>query len=219
MVYTTLVARSSAGASKAAAALPLSRDRLVDEALAIVDAEGFAGLSLRAVARRLSVTPMALYRHVQNSQELADLVVSRIVSERTEQTQWPDDPRAALRTLATTVVDLIRTHPALFEAYQRGGVFTPPAMHAVDQILAALRSGGLDSDDAMNAYLAVHCYALGFAALTMDTSQRVAHEVPDPQEYPTLAAEFDSWLTLRDGARFRDGLELVLAGVLADRAR
>src|SRR5258708_20692585 len=109
----------------------LSRERVVDEALQIVDAEGFAALSLRAVARRLAVTPMALYRYVGSSAELADLVVSRIVSDRTEATKWPDDPEEALRTLATTIVALIRTHPVLFEAYQHAGVFTPPPIRAV----------------------------------------------------------------------------------------
>ena len=60
---------------------PLTRDRVVDEALAIADADGFEALSLRAVARRLGVTPMALYRYVESSSELADLVVSRVVEE------------------------------------------------------------------------------------------------------------------------------------------
>jgi AcrR family transcriptional regulator len=161
------------------AAVPLSRDRLVDEALAIVDAEGFSGLSLRAVARRLAVTPMALYRYVESSNELADLVVSRIVSERTAETRWPRTPRGALRTLATTVVDLIREHPVLFEAYQRGGVMTPPAMRAVDEVLAALHAGGLSPDEAMDAYLAVHAYALGFAALAMGPTQETESVLGD----------------------------------------
>jgi AcrR family transcriptional regulator len=202
-----------------AAATPLSRDRLVDEALEIVDAEGFAGLSLRAVARRLAVTPMALYRYVESSTELAELVVSRIVVERTAETQWPRSPRDALRTLATTVVDLVRKHPVIFEAYQRGGVMTPPAMRAVDEILAALHNGGLSPDEAMSAYVAVHCYALGFAALAMDTSDKTEREAPDAEEYPALAQHYDAWLTMRTDERFLAGLELVLDGALGKAKR
>jgi AcrR family transcriptional regulator len=196
------------------AAAPLSRERLVDEGLEIVDAEGFDGLSLRAVARRLGVTPMALYRYVEGSSELADLVVSRIINDRTAETEWPHEPRAALHVLARTVVDLIREHPVLLEAYQRGGVMTPPAMRAVDQVLAALQNGGLGPDEAMNAYVAVHSYALGFAAIAMDATDKSDREPPDPVEYPALATHYDVWLTMRSDDRFLAGLALILNGVL-----
>jgi AcrR family transcriptional regulator len=202
-----------------AASVPLNRDRLVDEALAIVDTEGFAGLSLRAVARRLAVTPMALYRYVESSTELADLVVSRIVSERTAQTEWPRGARDALRTLATTVVALIREHPVLLEAYQRGGVMTPPAMRAVDEVLAALHAHGLSPDEAMNAYVAVHGYALGFATLAFEAGEQPERDAPDANEYPALAEHYDAWRTMRSEARFLAGLELVLDGAIGKAKR
>lgn len=199
------------------AVAPLTRERLVEEALQTVESEGFAALSLRAVARRLGVTPMALYRYVESSAELADLVVSRIISERTEQTKWPREPRAALRMLAITVVDLVRDHPVLLDAYERGGVMTPPAMRAVDDILGALHAGGFSPDAALDAYLAVHCYALGYAALILDTSDSAGHGTPDPDEYPVLGRHYDLWLTLRSDQRFLNGLELVLDGAVGRR--
>jgi len=198
------------------ATAPLHRDLLVEEALSIVETEGFAGLSLRAVARRLGVTPMALYRYVESSSELADLVVSRIISDRTAETEWPHEPRAALHALARTVVDLIREHPVLFEAYQLGGVMTPPAMRAVDQILSALHDGGLSPDEAMDAYVAVHCYALGFAAIAMDTSDKSDRQPPDSADYPVLAKHYDVWLTMRSDDRFLAGLALVLRGAIPE---
>jgi AcrR family transcriptional regulator len=52
-----------------------SQEQLVDAALAVVETQGFAALSLRSVARHLGVGPMTLYTYVDSSDELAALVV------------------------------------------------------------------------------------------------------------------------------------------------
>ena len=57
-----------------------TQDELVDVALAIVDAEGFHALSLRAVARELGVTSMAIYTYVESRDELYGLVLDRLIS-------------------------------------------------------------------------------------------------------------------------------------------
>ena len=56
----------------------LSRDAIVDEAIDIVGTEGLAALTMRAVAARLGVTPMAAYYYVADKEELMSLVSERI---------------------------------------------------------------------------------------------------------------------------------------------
>ena len=51
---------------------PLSRAAVAERALAIGDAEGLPAVSLRRIAGELDVTPMALYRYVQNKEDLLD---------------------------------------------------------------------------------------------------------------------------------------------------
>jgi AcrR family transcriptional regulator len=195
---------------------PLTRDRVVDEALAIADTDGFEALSLRAVARRLGVTPMALYRYVESSNELADLVVSRVVEEHVSAVAWPDDPREALRRLATSVARLIREHPTMLERYEQGGVFTEPAKRVVDRVLAVLCAAGLTGPEAVRAYVTVHYYALGFAALSGKGTVRQSSP-PDPEELPVLAEHFEAWTDARDETELSAGLELVIDAVLGTR--
>ena len=58
-----------------AAAIGLTRERIVEEAIALIDDEGLTGFSVRALARRLQVYPTALYWHVGGAK--ADLFERR----------------------------------------------------------------------------------------------------------------------------------------------
>jgi AcrR family transcriptional regulator len=48
----------------------LSRAAVVDRALWLADAEGVEALTIRRLAQELGVTPMALYWHFRNKEEL-----------------------------------------------------------------------------------------------------------------------------------------------------
>ena len=59
----------------------LTRDRVLDAAVAIADREGLAGLTMRHLAAKLGVAPMALYMHVRSKEELLDGVADRIADD------------------------------------------------------------------------------------------------------------------------------------------
>ena len=69
----------------------LSLDRIVTATLELVDEQGIGAATMRAVASRLGVRSMSLYRYVQDRDELYDAVVERIVNE------LADDPEVQLR--------------------------------------------------------------------------------------------------------------------------
>ena len=60
---------------------PLSRDRVLNAAVALADEVGIEALSMRRLAQELGVVPMALYKHVANKEELLDGMVDALVSE------------------------------------------------------------------------------------------------------------------------------------------
>ena len=61
----------------------LTRDQVVDAAIAIADAEGLEGLSMRKLGKAVGVQAMSLYNHVANREALLDALVERIVLEIT----------------------------------------------------------------------------------------------------------------------------------------
>jgi AcrR family transcriptional regulator len=60
---------------------PLTRQRVVAEALTIIAEEGVEALTMRTLAARLGVVPGALYRHVRNKEQLHDLVLDGVLAE------------------------------------------------------------------------------------------------------------------------------------------
>src|SRR6266498_3689714 len=60
---------------------PLTRQRVVAQALAIIAQDGVEALTMRSLAARLGVVPGALYRHVRNKEQLQDLVLDGVLAE------------------------------------------------------------------------------------------------------------------------------------------
>src|SRR5215831_16200133 len=59
----------------------LTRQAIIDRALELGDAEGLEAVSLRRLATELGVTPMALYRHVKDKQDLINAMYEAIVED------------------------------------------------------------------------------------------------------------------------------------------
>jgi AcrR family transcriptional regulator len=93
------------------------RDQLTDATLAVVADHGLRGLSLAAVARRVGLTPSAIYRHFASKDALLDAVLDRmrerlhgaIAASRAETT----DPVEALHRLLVRHTQLVRRNRAL----------------------------------------------------------------------------------------------------------
>jgi len=61
--------------------IPLNRARVLESAVAVADAAGLEALSMRSLADRLGVVPMALYKHVANKDELIDGMIDVVIGE------------------------------------------------------------------------------------------------------------------------------------------
>lgn len=190
---------------------------LVDAALAVIDADGFDALSLRAVARELGVTSMAIYTYVASRQELYQLVVDRLISEKLSTFVWPDRWYDALRAFAANLSDLIEQHPALIDAFAAGQMRTEIAMSVADQMLQRLLDDGLPIQSAGVAYAAMHAVVLGHAVLReagkiITPTPATAKQRTDPRETPALAAYTASEGRLVD-VSLQAMLDVVIAGI------
>jgi AcrR family transcriptional regulator len=159
-----------------------SREQLVDAAVGIVETQGFAALSLRSVARELGVGPMTLYTYVESSNELASLVVDRLVDDAVAEVRWSTSWRAVLRMFGEVLADLVVTHPAMVEAYQQGMLSSGRAAQVSRDVTERLIADGLTPQQATEAYFGVHALVLGFAL--MRASQQQAHDAAAAQQAP-----------------------------------
>src|ERR1700743_2586808 len=94
------------------------RDALIHAALEILESEGLAALSLRAVARRAGVSAAAPYHHFPDKQALLDAVAERgfdaLTAAMTERMDRAGDDAARLDGKGIGAVAFAVANPALF---------------------------------------------------------------------------------------------------------
>ena len=141
----------------------IDRDSVLAAALAVADADGVAGLSMRAVAERLGVTAMALYRHVGDKQELLDGLVERLLLELPlpdPALSWQD----RLAAMATAMRQTARAHPQVFPLLLQRPAATSGARRVREAVYQALRDAGAPENQVPRIERVLSTFALGFAA-------------------------------------------------------
>ena len=138
---------------------------LVDAARRILEAEGAAALSLRAVAREAGVSPAAPYHHFKDKTELLEAVAhggwealtETIIAAR----QGASDPRDAIANIGVAYVNFARENPALYRLmYDTTRDRTSMPEHAKQedsgyaQVQEALVEAGCDPTDSGELELA-----------------------------------------------------------------
>ena len=213
--------------------MPLSRDRVLRAAVAVADAGGLAGLTIRSIAQSLDVQPMSVYHHVANKDEILDGIVD-LVFEEIELPAGDGDWRAEMRVRADSARAALGRHPwaiGLLESRTNPG---PATLRHHDAVLGSLRAGGLSVELAGHAYALIDSYVYGFALqeaglpFSSDSGAEVA-EMAEPMmsqfpegAYPHLV-ELVTDYVLQPGYAFGNefdfGLTLILDGLdrLAER--
>ncbi len=124
----------------------LTRERLVEAALALINEEGLEGLSMRALADKLEVKASSLYWHVRDRRELLDLLAEEIlgtVSRPRQRTSWRESVVAiaeALRRRVSAQRDANRILLEVPEALERSETFA--------DMKTALVGAGLQASEA-----------------------------------------------------------------------
>jgi AcrR family transcriptional regulator len=141
----------------------ISRDAVLRASLAIADSGGLDAVTMQAVARRLGVTPMALYRHVTGKADLLDALVEGLLTE------FPlpaEDlpPGERLRALGRGIREVARRHPSLFPLLLQRPATTSASRRVRDAVCAALEEAGLGPAQARQAERLLSTVILGFAA-------------------------------------------------------
>jgi AcrR family transcriptional regulator len=202
------------------------RPEIVDAALAIADEQGLDAVSMRAVAERIGLTPMALYGYFSSKDALLDAVTGRLVSEFAVPyagTDWRD----RLSAMAHAVRDVARRHPSVFPLMFARPSITPDAVRVVDMVYQALLDAGVPPQHVPRVERLVSTFVLGFAASEVsgrfsassdDKRARRGHLTPeDAPAHHLLAPHLDDPDDL--DAEFIADLEDLEAAITAAAAR
>lgn len=125
----------------------LSPERIAATALAVLDEHGMEGFGMRAVARALDVTPMALYHHVRNKAELASLVV-KVANEQFPLPERTGDWREDMWLMAKSTREQMLAHPAVIELRRQYRIWTADILKKSDYWVALWHQTGLPPEQA-----------------------------------------------------------------------
>ena len=137
--------------------MSLSRERIIETALEVVEHDGWSGLSMRRLAQHLDVWPMAVYRYFRDKEEL----LQAIAEEAAARVSLPSG-RGSWRTRIRKLVRDSRV--ALGGQAASGALRVPAERRLSDGALEILQAAGLDRADAAKAWRALFAYALAVPA-------------------------------------------------------
>lgn len=171
---------------KAGTRRPLSRDRVVQEAIAFIDERSINQLTMRSLGARLGVEAMSLYRYVNGREDLLEAVVGELVNrvEATPSTgnELTTDWHGYLQWMAHSVRDIALEHPAIFPLmatrHPAAAWLRPPlrSLRVVEEFLAALLERGFTEDRAVEVYRVFTSFLLG--QLLLEVAQRGESTAP-----------------------------------------
>jgi TetR/AcrR family tetracycline transcriptional repressor len=138
---------------------PLTREELLDAALAIVDSEDLPALTMRRLAAAVGVEPMSIYYHVPSKQALLDGTVERMRAEMRLPETSPDDWSDALEVIFAEYLRVLAAHPNMLPlaARRTAGAGTSGLEYLIDQ--------GMAPDEAVELYQSLVAFTVGFAVL------------------------------------------------------
>jgi len=200
----------------------VSREQIVAAAKAQLDAGGIDGFSMRSLAADVGVSPMAIYRHVGDREQLLSLVLDE-VSESFPSIDLPQEPRRRIVVLIGDVFDVLVADRWIADVLRTGNRGGAGALWLVDRMLGAAGELGLTPGESMVMYRGLWNYTLG-AVLNLASAQPRAADDPSPMtvrvqqigaaELPHLVAA--SGIDLQSSAKdlYMQGIEFLLDGYL-----
>lgn len=195
----------------------LTREKILESALALIDRSGLEGFSVRLLAQDLTVFPAAIYwRFPTRSALLAELVNHLCRDVRVEAD--PADWKAWIAELFRRYRDVIYLHPNVAPLYMSQLLSNAGADFTLqDQLMGVLKGAGFTGEKLLSAHDIVMATAVGFvtmelAALPQDDAfnlrqimEKRIDEI-DPEVHPNLAEHRDALRNRHFVLRWENGV-------------
>lgn len=196
----------------------LTIERIVEEAIELVDVEGLDALTVRRLAARFDTGSATLYRHVASRDELLVLIVDHVLGE-IDLGVGDGTARGQVEALATELRRVLLRHPNLVPALPAAPLQGPNARRGSEVTLAALLAAGFPIEHSVAAYLVLLDYVLGsvfFDSAQLDRHGEVHHgplAVTGPSA--VIADARDAVASINSDDAFRFGLRAFVDGLAA----
>ncbi len=207
----------------------LSRDRIVENAIAVADAEGLESVTIRRLAQEHQVTGMALYRHFQDKEGLLNAIAEKLLADvalpEINSLPWYQQMTEVL----SQFLSALRPHPDLAELVLTRILLSEPGLTLAERVLLLLVNAGFPTELAAE----IASYALSSLVALVTTKPGASAKNPDPElrdaairqkkasltslspvRYPNLIAAADALSSCtNEDSYYALGVDLVVAGI------
>jgi TetR/AcrR family transcriptional regulator, tetracycline repressor protein len=202
----------------------LSRGRIVDAALRLIDTEGLEAVTMPRVAAFLGVGTMSLYRHVAGKDDLLEAVAAQVLSGASvpdgDPNDWEGRVVGYLRSLRAQAL----AHPALSSILAERGLTVAPVFDQLEETHGILRAAGFSDLDAVRTFYTLFTYVFGFVIWELPRVHRQppatytrawnnALDELDPDAYQNLHALREPLTTAASPDQFEYGLNHLIDGL------
>ncbi|WP_220194857.1 TetR/AcrR family transcriptional regulator C-terminal domain-containing protein [Ktedonospora formicarum] len=203
----------------------ISRERVLEAALALVDRDGIAGLSMRKLGAELGIEAMTLYYYFPNKDAILDGLIERSalnalvtpIGKPEEWSQW-------LRALAIALHQELLRHPHLLPLVATRPAMTPASLQLVERIAAGLCATGCSPLRALQIINIVTTFVVGHTLAEAGDTPGHEDAIPDteglanqldPRELPYLSEAIASGLGQKHDhqSRFDFALDALFVGM------
>lgn len=197
----------------------LTRDRVLQAGLKLVDEEGVTALTMRRLGKELGVEAMSLYTYVSSKQDLLDGVLE-CVYEEMPKTVTIDGPwQERLRSAARDFREVLLQHPNTVGLLASRPVRSDGSLNLLESSLGELRTAGLSIEQADQILTVMVSFTVGHVASEVGDAERrplveieALHRPIDRNRFPNVAERADLGPADRD-AEYALGLEFIVAGI------
>lgn len=141
-----------------------TREAILDAAIQLADERGLDAVSMRSVAGRVGVTPMALYPYVGSKAALLDGMMGRMLRELLPAMAPASSWSGRLRDLAFAARNLSKRHPWVARLQLLRPAIEPDSVRVVDAIYQALLEAGVPEADVPRMERMISTFIIGFGA-------------------------------------------------------
>ncbi|GIF96499.1 TetR/AcrR family transcriptional regulator [Catellatospora citrea] len=194
----------------------LTTDQLAAAALAVVDRDGLAALTMRTVAQELNMGTMSLYRYVSDREQLERLVVELVLGG--VDFTVPDLPtwQERVAALCERIRSAVQAHPAVVPLLLVHRHTSPGVRRSGEALLGIMAGAGFSGERRVIAFRALLAYlvgalqAEGLGPLSGPGTEALAAL---GEQYPYLAETAVTARNVSPQREFGEGLALVLRGL------
>lgn len=198
----------------------LTRERVVEAAVAFADGHGVEEMSMRKLAATVEVEAMSLYNHVKDKGDLLDGMIDHVFAS----IQIPDGDLSwqdQVRLIGQSAMDRFGAHPWVVSLLMQRGNFGPGALVFMNHVVGVLFEAGFEEEDVHHAWQMLASHTMGYSfqssgggGVQEKDFSKFENELPRLTEsFPYVARLAPFLIECAWDSEYMFGLEIIIDGL------